>query len=125
MKIFDSIVKVKLLKPIQGYDKEITEIDLDFSKITVRVLTDTEKAVLSSGNMSVILKATSMEYCGRLAGSICGLGYTFIEKLNYGDFDTIYQVIGAYILGKNPQKFYDQLIANDEYEEAKEIDPLS
>jgi hypothetical protein len=116
---------VELASPVEYEGKRITTIALDFSKVSGEMVNWCENKTFGTGNMTKILPQFSSEYCSRLASCISDLPYPknwdaryrIVEKLNYTDFDTVWQTMSAYIQKRNPQKFYDQFVEPD-YDEA-------
>lgn len=115
--MFDGIVKVKLLKPVKvpvpdGY-KDLTELELDFSKVNAAVINDCERKTISMGNMSTVFRSMSSEYCGRMAAHISGVDFQEIEKLDYESYDRVWQTVSAFVSKLNPQEFYNQFVGKE------------
>ena len=111
--MFVGTVKVKLSKPFKWEDREISVVDLDFSKVSASVINQVERDVIGDGNVA-ILRHLSSDYCSRLAASISGLPFRVIEKMIFYDFEKIWQTVAAFVNHRNPQKFYDQFTADDD-----------
>ncbi|MDR1159585.1 MAG: hypothetical protein LBK69_03065 [Syntrophomonadaceae bacterium] len=118
--MFIGTVKVKLSEPLKWEDKNITEIDLDFSKVKGTTIIQCERETFQQGNFSGIIRSQSSEYCARMAGLISGVPFRSLEKLSADDYDAVWQTVGAYVGKRNPQEFYDQFTANDDEEEKAE-----
>ena len=112
--MFAGTVKVKLSKPIQWEGKDISVVELDFSKVTGGIIIQCERETFGTGNMAGMVRALSSEYCGRMAGYISGIHFRAFEKLPGDDFDKIWQTVGAYVSKRDPQEFYDQFTAGDD-----------
>jgi hypothetical protein len=115
--MFIGTVKVKLSAPLKWEDRNITEIDLDFSKVKGATINKCERETFQQGNFSGIIRSQSAEYCARMAGLISGVPFRALEKLPAEDYDAVWQTVGAYVGKRNPQEFYDQFTAEDDEEE--------
>jgi hypothetical protein len=115
--MFIGIVKVKLSAPLKWEDKEISEINLDFSKVKGVTINQCERETFQQGNFSGIIRSQSAEYCARMAALISGVSFRTLEKLPADDYDAVWQTVGAYVGKRNPQEFYTQFTAEDEEEE--------
>jgi hypothetical protein len=115
--MFIGTVKVKLSTPVKWEDREIAEINLDFSKVKGATINQCERETFQQGNFSGIIRSQSAEYCARMAALISGVPFRLLEKLPADDYDAVWQTVGAYVGKKNPQKFYNQFTAEDEEEE--------
>jgi hypothetical protein len=115
--MFIGTVKVKLSAPLKWEDRNITEIDLDFSKVKGATINQCERETFQQGNLSGIIRSLSSEYCARMAGLISGVPFRALEKLPADDYDAVWQTVGAYVGKRNPQEFYDQFTAEDDEEE--------
>jgi hypothetical protein len=118
--MFIGTVKVKLSAPLKWEDREITGIDLDFSRVKGATINQCERETFQQGNFSGIVRSQSAEYCARMAGLISGIPFRALEKLPADDYDAIWQTVGAYVSKRNPQEFYNQFTAEDEEEEKAE-----
>jgi len=105
------IVKVDLLEPLKWEDRNITSIELDFSKVNGAMIVEAEQAAGSILNSMV--RGTSQTYCASLAASISGIPYRALLMLPGDDFDVVWQTVGAWVNKDDPQKFYDQFTAGD------------
>jgi len=114
--MFTATVKVKLTKETKWEGKEISVIELNFGKVDGAMINRAERETFGGGNISGINRPTSSEYCSRLAAEISGLPFRAIEKLPFEDYERVWQTVSAYILHKNPQKFYDNFIEDDDDE---------
>jgi hypothetical protein len=115
--MFEGIVKVELSKPVQWEGDDVATIELDFGKLNPTSVIEAERAC--GGNLSsAFMKATNTEYCTILASYTMrwkqNLSYRVLMKLGMGDFNTVWQTIGAYVLDQDPQKFYDQFTKVEE-----------
>ena len=128
---FTGTVKVELLAPIPWEGKEIKIIALDFAKVAGDIINWCESATMVSGNVSKMMPQFSSEYCTRLASCISDLPYKndwdaryrIVQKMGYQDYDTLFQTVAAYIVKRNPQKFYDQFVKPDYDEEEDSYEP--
>jgi len=112
-RIFTGTVVVKLEQPFEWESTPHSEIALNFGKVTGKTATDAERAVNTTGNFAFV-PALNADYCKNVAAAISGLPVRVFDKMPYADFDVIRQTVGAFVGGRNPQKFYDQFIAGDE-----------
>jgi hypothetical protein len=112
--MFTATVKVKLSAPLKWEDRQITEINLDFSKVTGKIINQCERQTFMEGNFSGIVRSQSAEYCARMAALISGVSFHTLEKLPADDYDAVWQTVGAYVSKRNPQEFYDQYTADDD-----------
>jgi hypothetical protein len=117
--MFIGTVKVKLSAPLKWEDKDISEINLDFSKVKGATINQCERETFQQGNFSGIIRSQSAEYCARMAAIISGVPFRSLEKLPADDYDAVWQTVGAYVSKRNPQEFYDQFTADEEEEEEK------
>jgi hypothetical protein len=118
--MFTGIVKVKLSSSLKWEDKNIAEINLDFSKVKGATINQCERETFQQGNFSGIIRSQSAEYCARMAALISGVPFRFLEKLPADDYDAVWQTVGAYVGKKDPQKFYNQFTADDEDDDEEE-----
>jgi hypothetical protein len=118
--MFIGTVKVKLSAPIKWEDREIGDINLDFSKVKGATINQCERETFQQGNFSGIIRSQSAEYCARMAGLISGVPFRALEKLPADDYDAVWQTVGAFVGKRNPQEFYNQFTAEDEEEEKAE-----
>jgi hypothetical protein len=118
--MFIGTVKIKISSPLRWEDREIAEINLDFSKVKGATINQCERETFQQGNFSGIIRSQSAEYCARMAGLISGVPFRALEKLPADDYDAIWQTVGAYVSKRNPQEFYNQFTADDEEEEKAE-----
>lgn len=110
--IFEGIVKIPLQKTMRWEDRPITQVDLDFSKVTGKVIMDAEKEVFQGGNITIV-RTMSADYCSRIASAISEIPFRVFQKMHSVDFDPIWQTVAAYVGNKNPQEFYDNYISED------------
>jgi len=115
--MFLKTVKVKLSAPLKWEDRNVTEINLDFSKVKGAIINQCERETFQQGNFSGIVRSQSAEYCARMAGLISGVPFRALEKLPADDYDAVWQTVGAYVGKRDPQAFYDQFTAPDDDEE--------
>jgi hypothetical protein len=115
--MFIGTVKVKLSAPLKWEDRDIAEINLDFSKIKGATINQCERETFQQGNFSGIIRSQSAEYCARMAALISGVPFRALEKLPADDYDAVWQTVGAYVSKRNPQEFYNQFTVEDEEEE--------
>jgi hypothetical protein len=115
--MFIGTVKVKLSTPVKWEDREIAEINLDFSKVKGATINQCERETFQQGNFSGIIRSQSAEYCARMAALISGVPFRLLEKLLADDYDAVWQTVGAYVGKRNPQEFYNQFMVDDEAEE--------
>ena len=115
--MFIGTVKVKLSAPIKWEDREIAEINLDFSRVKGSTINQCERETFQQGNLSGIVRSQSAEYCARMAALISDVPFRSLEKLPAEDYDAVWQTVGAYVGKRNPQEFYDQFTADDDEEE--------
>jgi hypothetical protein len=123
--MFTGTVKVKLSAPIKWEDREIAEINLDFSQVKGSTIIQCERETFQQGNFSGIIRSQSAEYCARMAASISGVPFRVLEKLPADDYDAVWQTVGAYVSKRNPQEFYDQFTADDEEDESGFTEPVA
>jgi hypothetical protein len=117
--MFIGIVKVELSAPLKWEDREISAIDLDFSKVKGATINQCERETFQQGNFSGIVRSQSAEYCARMAALISGVSFRALEKLPADDYDAVWQTVGAYVGKRNPQEFYNQFTAEDDEESEK------
>jgi len=110
MKGFKNRVVVKLDEKLVWEDKTYHEVELDFAKVTGQTIIRAEQATAS---MSVAMKPVSAQYCTHLASAISGVRYEALNQLHAGDFDKVWQTVGAFVGGSNPQEFYDQFVQDE------------
>jgi hypothetical protein len=115
--MFIGTVKVKLSAPLKWEDREITEVNLDFSKVKGATINQCERETFQQGNFSGIIRSQSAEYCARMAALISGVPFRALEKFSADDYDAVWQTVGAYVGKRNPQEFYNQFTAEDDGEE--------
>ncbi|MDR1248897.1 MAG: hypothetical protein LBK63_06305 [Treponema sp.] len=115
--MFIGTVKVKLSAPLKWEDRDISEINLDFSKVKGTTIIQCERETFQQGNFSGIIRSQSSEYCARMAGLISGVPFRALEKLPADDYDAVWQTVGAYVGKRNPQEFYDQFTADEDEDE--------
>jgi len=120
--MFTATVKVKLSAPVKWEGREITEINLDFSKVKGGIINQCERETFQQGNFSGIIRSQSAEYCARMAALISGTSFRMLEKLSADDYDAVWQTVGAYVAKRNPQEFYDQFTSDDDEDEEEEED---
>jgi len=112
--MFTGTVKVKLTAPVKWEDREISTIDLDFSKVTGAIVNRCERETFEGGNISGLNRPTSSEYCSRFAAAISGVPFRLIEKLPFYDYEKVWQTVSQYIRHQNPQEFYNQFTEGDD-----------
>jgi hypothetical protein len=117
--MFIGTVKVKLSVPLKWEDREISTVDLDFSKVKGATINQCERETFQQGNFSGIVRSQSAEYCARMAALISGVPFRALEKLPADDYDAVWQTVGAYVGKRNPQEFYNQFTAEDDEEDEK------
>jgi len=107
--------------PLKWEGREISVIDLDFSKVKGSIINQCERETIMQGNLTGIVRSQSAEYCGRMAALISGVPFRALEKLLADDYDAVWQTVGAFV-GKriNPQEFYDQFTSDNEEEDEKQ-----
>jgi hypothetical protein len=120
--MFIGTVKVKLSAPLKWEDRNITEINLDFSKVKGATINQCERETFQQGNFSGIIRGQSAEYCARMAALISGVPFRALEKLPADDYDAVWQTVGAYVSKRNPQEFYNQFTAEDEGEDEEKAE---
>ena len=109
--MFVGKVTVALLVALKWEDRDIKEVELDFAKMTGKLINDCHRETFNNqGNVSVILPAQCPEYCARIAAGISGVPFRALEKMNAFDYETVCQTVGAYVNKRNPQKFYDEYV---------------
>jgi hypothetical protein len=118
--MFTGTVKVKLSAPLKWEDRDITEINLNFSNVKGATINQCERETFQQGNFSGIIRSQSAEYCARMAGLISGIPFRALEKLPGDDYDAVWQTVGAYVSKRDPQEFYNQFTAEDDEEEKAE-----
>jgi len=113
---FKGTVKVKLDTPIQWEGNEVTEIALDFGKLTPTAVIEAERNC--GANLTSIMKMTNVEYCTNLASYMMQweqkTAYRVLMKLGMEDFDIIWQTVGSFVGKRNPQEFYDQFTSDED-----------
>ncbi|MCL2210782.1 MAG: phage tail assembly protein [Treponema sp.] len=112
--MFTGTVTVKLSTPAKWEGEEISSLVLDFGKVNGAMINTCERETFGGGNISGINRPTSSEYCARLAAAISGKPFRLIEKMPFGDYETIWQTVSAFIMHRNPQEFYNQFTEGDE-----------
>ena len=121
-KIFTGTVRVALNQQVKWEDNpNMSEVLLNFGKMNGKIATDAERAVNTTGNFAFVPQLNA-DYCIRVASSISGLPLRVFDKMPYADFDVIRQTVAAFIGGRDPQKFYDQLIKEEDDEDEDEGD---
>jgi len=121
--MFNGTVTVKLSNPIKWEDREISQVNLDFDKVTGAVINQCERETFQGGNLSGLVRSMSAEYCARMAALISGIPFRAIEKLKAEDYDCVWQTVGAYVGKQNPQEFYNQFVEGIEGDEEFFTDP--
>ena len=111
--MFTGTVKVKLSAPLKWESREITVVELNFGKVNGKIINQCERETFQGGNLSGLVRAMSAEYCSRMAGLISGIPFRALEHLPGGDYDAVWQTVGAYVGKNNPQEFYDQYTEGD------------
>ena len=116
---FKGTVTVKLQTPVQWEGNDVSELDLNFGKLTPTAVIEAERNC--GANLTSIMKMTNVEYCSNIASYSMqwerNIAYRILMKLEMDDFDTVWQTVGAFIGKRNPQEFYDQFTAEEvEYE---------
>jgi hypothetical protein len=106
--MFTGIVTVKLDKPQIREDRKIEEVVLDFGKVNGVVIKECEKRDFMDGDMGFMVRGWSASYCSVMASLISGIGQRDIDTLPFNDFEKVWQTVGAFVQGRNPQEFYDQ-----------------
>jgi hypothetical protein len=114
--MFIGTVKVKLSEPMKWEDRDIAEINLDFSKVKGATINRCERETFQQGNFSGIIRSQSAEYCARMAALISDIPFRFLEKLPADDYDAVWQTVAAYVGKRNPQEFYNQFTAEEDEE---------
>lgn len=109
--IFDKLVTIPLQKPLKWEGKTISEVNLDFSQVNGKTLIDTERKMNRLGNF-VLVAGLSPDYCAHVAAELSGVPVKALEKLNLCDFNPVWQAVSAYLNNRDPQRFYDQYIAD-------------
>ena len=112
--MFVGTVTVKLSKEMKWESTAISTIELDFGKVNGAMINRCERETFGGGNISGFNRPTSSEYCARLGGEISGIPFRAIEKMPFYDYEKIWQTVSAFIMHKDPQKFYDQFTEGDD-----------
>lgn len=91
-------MKIKLTQPLKVKDKEITEIDLNFEKLTGKQLADAEMEVRAMGDQtpSVFL---SMKYHSVIVAKLIGVPVDDILAMNAVDYKNVMVQVAAFFLG--------------------------
>jgi len=110
--MFCGVVSVKLSKPVVWEGREISSVDLDFSKVNGEIINKCERAI--SGNTMGSMPSFSSEYCGNMAALISGIPFRALEKMPFADYNVIRQTVGAFVMEKDPLEFYNQFVGNDD-----------
>lgn len=79
------MTKIKLTKPIQINGKEVSQLELDFSKVTGRDLSQAESTVRSAGEMTPML-TFSGKYQAAVAAKILGIKYDDVLDMPGTDY---------------------------------------
>lgn len=108
--IYDGTIIIPLQRPITWEGDTLTEVALDFSKVTGRVIIKAERDLTSEGNFLTV-RPMSADYCSRIAAMISKVDHKALTKMHAVDFDSIWQTVAAFVGGQDPQKFYDQYSA--------------
>ena len=114
--VYEGSVLISLLKPVKYEDKTYTEVKLDFSKATAKMIMNAESETFGNGNVSTVIRNLSSEFNARLAASLSGVRFEAIQKMNPADFDAIWQTVAAYTNNQDPEEFYKQFVGADEDE---------
>ncbi len=90
-------MKIALKQPFKVKDKEVTEIELDFEKLTGKQLTDAEKEARSMGDTtpSVFL---SMQYHSVIAAKLIGVPVDDILAMNAVDYKNVMVQVATFFL---------------------------
>lgn len=79
------MTKIKLTKPIQISGKEVDQLELDFSKVTGRDLSQAESTVRSAGEMTPML-TFSGKYQAAVAAKMLGIKYDDVLDMPGTDY---------------------------------------
>lgn len=90
-------MKITLTQPFKVKDKEITEIDLNFEKLTGKQLANAEKEVRAMGDTtpSVFI---SMQYHSVIAAKLIGVPVDDILSMNAVDYKNIMVQVASFFL---------------------------
>ena len=107
--MFTGIVSVKLSQPIKWEGREISVIDLDFGKVSGKIVNQCERQ--TSGNLTAAMRPLSTDYTSHLASMISGVPHRAIEdRLSFEDFELICTVVQKFLMKEDPQQYYDELM---------------
>jgi hypothetical protein len=88
-------------------------VELCFGKIGGAMLNKCERE--SSGNLTAAMRPLSTEYTSRLASMISGVPFSAMEKkMSYDDFELVCQVVQSFLMKKDPQEIYDEMMEEKE-----------
>lgn len=88
---------IKLVKPFKVKDKEFTEIDLDFEKLTGRQLADAEKEARAMGDQSPSV-IVSMQYHSIIVAKLMGIPVDDLFDMNAADYKKLMVETAAFFL---------------------------
>ncbi len=85
-KAIDGIKTVKLYKPITIDGKEVTELTLDFNKLTSADLDNIEAGLAAAGGAKHPVPSLSNAYNLRVAAKAAGINHNELKRLNAKDY---------------------------------------
>lgn len=88
---------IKLTKPFKVKDKEVTEIELDFEKLTGKQLTDAEKEARAMGDRSPSV-LVSMLYHSIIVAKIIGVPVDDVLAMNAADYKVLVSEAATFFL---------------------------
>ena len=91
-------MKIILKQPLKVKDKEITEVKLDFEKLTGKQLADAEKEARAMGDQSPSVMV-SMQYHSVIAAKMIGVPVDEILAMNAVDYKNIIVQVASFFLG--------------------------
>lgn len=91
-------MKIILKQPLKVKDKEITEVELDFEKLTGKQLAAAEKEARAMGDQSPSVMV-SMQYHSVIAAKMIGVSVDDILEMNAVDYKNIIVQVASFFLG--------------------------
>lgn len=88
---------IKLSEPVMIKDQEVKELEMDFTKVTGRVLTDCSNTMRDMGHV-VIVPQTDMEYQAMIASKVIGIPFDDVLDLPAADFMKIITATRSFLM---------------------------
>jgi len=90
-------MKVSLIHPFRIKDEEVSEIDLDFEKLTGKQLADAEREARAMGDQTPSVMV-SMQYHSIIAAKLIGVSVDDVLGMNAVDFKNIMVQVASFFL---------------------------